>query len=240
MLLLLSPMLWAEVVTLRTGQSIKGEILLQNDEVVIIRAKNGTRYQYPKSEILTIKHDDASQEATTDTASVVKATRPVNLRFQAHGGVVCVPTMGVGGQVGADFMVGSYAIQGKRMFVGGGVGYRAKWVGGKTYSLIPLQAIVDIPLTTTQHAPILGMSIGYGFSTNKATQGGMCVGANVGWSYLFNKRCCLALSLLAEWQQATTDMIDIVQDPLTGIATQYTNHRGCNFISVGMKLAVSF
>ena len=84
MLLLLSPMLWAEVVTLRTGQSIKGEILLQNDEVVIIRAKNGTRYQYPKSEILTIKHDDASQEATTDTASVVKATRPVNLRFQAH------------------------------------------------------------------------------------------------------------------------------------------------------------
>ena len=232
-------MLWAEVVTLRTGQIIKGEVVLQNEEVVIIRAKSGTRYQYPTTDVASIKQDDTQQDAALDDGSKAKTLRPVNLRFQAHAGTVYVPTMGVGGQVGADFMVGTYAIEGKRMFVGGGVGYRAKMVDGNTYSFIPLQAMVDIPLTENQHAPILGLSIGYGFSANKDTQGGMCVGAHTGWNYLINEQSSLALSLYAEWQQATTDMVDMIVDA-SGVEGQYTNHKGCNFISVGLKFSISF
>ena len=53
----------AEVVVLRSGQQIKGEMLLNNDEVVILRQKNGLRYQYPKTEVVAIKDDP--EEVTT-------------------------------------------------------------------------------------------------------------------------------------------------------------------------------
>ena len=35
----------AEVVVLRSGQRVQGELLLNNDEVVILRKKDGLRYQ---------------------------------------------------------------------------------------------------------------------------------------------------------------------------------------------------
>ena len=57
-LLLLSFTAMAEVVVLRSGQSVKGEIMLQNEDVVIIRSNNGMRYQYPMNEVLSIQKEE--------------------------------------------------------------------------------------------------------------------------------------------------------------------------------------
>ena len=236
MLLLLSPMLWAEVVTLRTGQTVKGEVLLQNEEVVIVRTKNGMRYQYPASEVVSIKADD-------DLADKKRNVRAVNMRFQLHSGAVYVPQMGWGGQVAADWMVGSRMIQGKRLFVGGGIGYRAKIMpttladttsSNTTYSFIPLLAMVSLPLLEHKHAPVIGISAGYGFAANKDTQGGICVGVDLGWNYIINEQSSLQLSLYADWQQARTNVKQVIENK------EYINHMGCNFISMGLKLAVLF
>ena len=53
-LLLLSVVSMAEVIVLRSGQRVVGEIVLQNDEVVIVRGENGMRYQYPMNEVSSI------------------------------------------------------------------------------------------------------------------------------------------------------------------------------------------
>jgi hypothetical protein len=45
----------AEVVVLNTGIRIQGEIIMQNEEVVIIKKKDGTRFQYPRSELASIQ-----------------------------------------------------------------------------------------------------------------------------------------------------------------------------------------
>ena len=93
MLLLLSPMLWAEVVTLRTGQMVKGEVLLQNEEVVIVRTKNGMRYQYPASEVVSIRAEELAAKED-EVAGKKRNVRAVNMRFQLHSGAVYVPQMG--------------------------------------------------------------------------------------------------------------------------------------------------
>ena len=232
LLLILSCPIFAEVVTLRSGQIVRGEILLQNDEVIIIRASNGMRHQYPTSEVMSIR-DNATVEPHQPTTTN-SSLRPINIALQVHGGVIYVPELGVGGQFGTDFMIGSRAIQGKRMFLGGSIGYRAKVIGSTTYSFIPLLAHIHMPLTEQQHAPLLGMSIGYGFAANKNEQGGICIGANIGGNYLINQQTSLQYGIFAEWQQAQTDVIQYINN------NPYTNHMGCNFLAIGVKLAVLF
>lgn len=210
---------------------MRGEIVLQNDEVVIIRTNNGMRHQYPASEVVSIRSNESIvAEQTVATTPI----RPVNIALQLHGGVLVVPELGTGGQFGLDFMIGSRAIQGKRMFVGGSVGYRAKVIGSTTYSFVPLLAHLQLPLTEQKHAPLLGMSIGYGFAANKDDQGGICLGANFGGSYLINQQASLQYGIYAEWQQAQTDVVQYIDN------IPYTNHMGCNFLAIGVKFAVLF
>ena len=42
------------MIVLNSGTRIEGEILLQNNDVVIIKKKDGTRYQYPRNEVTSI------------------------------------------------------------------------------------------------------------------------------------------------------------------------------------------
>ena len=231
LLLILSSPIFAEVVTLRSGQTVRGEIVLQNDEVVIIRTNNGMRHQYPTSEVVSIRSNEVIVDQPT---AVAPAVRPVNIALQVHGGVLFVPELGVGGQFGTDLMIGSHAIHGKRMFLGGSVGYRAKVIGSTTYSFIPLLAHIQYPLTEQKHAPLLGISVGYGFAANKDDQGGICIGANFGGSYLINQQASMQYGIYAEWQQAQTDVVQYIDN------IPYTNHMGCNFLAIGVKFAVLF
>ena len=234
--LLLSPIILAEVVTLRTGKVVTGEIVLQNEEVLIIRTKTGALYQYPASEVLSVKSEEL---VSTELEEKASASRSVAVRLQTAGGAVYMPEIGWGGQFAVDLMLGTYAIQESKIFLGAGLGYRAKSFANyhsesknATYSFLPLQAVVAMPVGKQAHSPFWGMSIGYGFALNKQTQGGICAGAEVGWNYEFASEKALQMSLFAELQQAKTAVRQVVSD------VEYINHVGCNFIAMGVKLAL--
>ena len=228
-------MLMAEVVVLRSGQRVQGEIVVRNSEVVIVRTSNGMRYQYPMSEVSAITLDEDQMDASTEKKdNVSRKQQAVSLRAQAMGGALYVPNMGWGGYAGADLIVGANVMEGKRVFVGGGVGYRARVVNDKTYSFIPLQATISSSLMDQQHSPIIGMNIGYGISTNRKIQGGICAGAELGWHYVVDENTSIVLGLSAEWQQAKVDIVETV------IQKDYINHMGVNFITFGAKLAILF
>ena len=234
-LLLLSSMLMAEVVVLRSGQRVQGEIVVRNSEVVIVRTSNGMRYQYPMSEVSAITLDEDQMDASTEKKdNVSRKQQAVSLRAQAMGGALYVPNMGWGGYAGADLIVGANVMEGKRVFVGGGVGYRARVVNDKTYSFIPLQATISSSLMDQQHSPIIGMNIGYGISTDRKIQGGICAGAELGWHYVVDENTSIVLGLSAEWQQAKVDVVETV------IQKDYINHMGVNFITFGAKVAILF
>ena len=223
----------AEVVVLQSGQSVKGDIVLQNEDVVIIRATNGMRYQYPMNEVVSIKAEEKDTRATNTNKTTLAKTKTVSLSAQAMGGALYVPYLGWGGYAGADLLVGANLMN-KKVFVGGGIGYRAKIVNKEAYSFIPLQVCISSVLGDNQNAPALGVNVGYGFAATAGTQGGICVGADLGWSFEINHETRLVLGLNAEWQQAQTDVEQIIEDK------KYTNHMGVNFITVGAKIAILF
>lgn len=223
----------AEVVVLQSGQSVKGDIVLQNEDVVIIRSNNGMRYQYPMNEVVSIKAEEKDTRATNTDKTTLAKTKIVSICVQAMGGALYIPNIGWGGYAGADLMIGANLMN-KKVFLGGGIGYRAKVVEKEAYSFIPLQVCVSSLLGEKQSAPVVGLNVGYGFATNAGTQGGICVGADMGWSFEINHETRLVLGLNAEWQQAQTDVEQIIEDK------KYTNHMGVNFITVGAKIAILF
>ena len=225
-------MMMAEVVVLNSGQRIQGEITLLNEDVVIIKKKDGTRYQYPRSEVQSIEEDPTI--TTTTTLESTTTNRKVAVRVQAHGGAVYLPNKGWGGQIGADLILGSKKIGNTPMLVGGSVGFRTKILPEENYTFIPIQAVVSMPLIPKQHAPHICMSLGYGCSTNKATKGGICLSASAGWTYQVNSNIALLLSACAEWQNSQTEITESIDEQ------EYKNKVGCNFITLGATIGIQF
>ena len=227
---------------LQSGQSVKGDIVLQNEDVVIIRTTNGMRYQYPMNEVVSIKADEKDTSATNTNKTTQAKTKIVSICVQAMGGALYIPNIGWGGYAGADLKVGANILEGRRVFVGGGIGYGAKMVETEkeTYSFIPLQMYISSILGDKQNAPTLGVNIGYGFAANAGTQGGICVGADVGWSFEISHETRLVLGLNAEWQQAQTKVKQDITFPETNETKSYENYMGVNFITFGAKVAIHF
>ena len=238
--LLLPLLLLAEVVVLQSGQSVKGDIVLQNEDVVIIRATNGMRYQYPMSEVLDVKQDEHVSEPAQEKKDAEDQFKHVAVCAQTVGGGVYVPYMGWGGNVGASLKIGANLLEEKQMFVGGEVGYKAMIFTDQTYSFIPLQFFFSTILNSEKHAPIVGVNVGYSFSANRKTQGGICAGANVGWHYKIDHDTSIALGISTDWQQAKTEIKQMIVNPDTNEQKDYTNYMGVNFITLAVRLAIHF
>ena len=53
----------AETILLRTGARVRGEIVFQNEEVVIVRDAEGKRFQYLRSDVEAVLTDDSAEVA---------------------------------------------------------------------------------------------------------------------------------------------------------------------------------
>ena len=233
--LVLSSISRAEVIVLNSGAHIAGEILLQNEEVVIIKKKDGARYQYPRTEVASILEETEESATTTETQNTdTENARKLALTFQVYTGAVYFAHEGWGGQIGADLMMGSKTIAGTPLFIGGSIGYRAKILADKTYSFIPLQVVLAMPLVKKQHSPHISVSMGYGFLPDKTYKGGLCLSASAGWSYQFNTNSSLLLGAYADLQQTKTNVTETINNQ------EYTSFKASSFVSIGATIGIKF
>lgn len=233
--LVLSSISRAEVIVLNSGAHIAGEILLQNEEVVIIKKKDGARYQYPRTEVASILEETEESATTTETQNTdTENARKLALTFQVYTGAVYLAHEGWGGQIGTDLMMGSKTIAGTPLFIGGSIGYRAKILADKTYSFIPLQVVLAMPLVKKQHSPHISVSMGYGFLTDKTYKGGLCLSTSAGWSYQFNTNSSLLLGAYADLQQTKTNVTETINNQ------EYTSFKASSFVSIGATIGIKF
>lgn len=218
-------------VTLRSGQSISGTVLFENDEAIVIKDADGTRYQYLKTEIERIEQETA---VPLETASPVAESKKVTAILQVAAGATLMPGMQWGSRVAGDLRVGACNLLGKNIFLGGGIGYHAYLLKEQNLGFIPLRLCADIPFLQSRHAPYAGIALGYGFATNKATQGGIYAGLDIGWRYAVSAKTTLLLSLNADFQQCTLDITETIEQ------TPYKRTTTQGFCTIGAKIAFSF
>ena len=222
----------------RSGRVVTGEIVLRNDEVVIIRDGYGTRFQFPMTDIVEItelKDDEPEPEKVDDTQSrSVTNVKRTSLGVRVAGGVVCLDGSAadanrstVGGAIAADFRLGANNLGGRHIFLGGQVGYRALMAEGKTLSIIPVDVVMELPVITGTHAPMIGANIGYGIGV-AGIRGGVNAGLTLAYRYHFSRTGSLHIGVEAEVQQlaAASHTIGIQDDSLQ------------SFLSTGGRTAV--
>lgn len=214
---------------------MKGEILLQNDQVVIVRDATGARFQYPRADVQEILTADATQEAEQEEEQDnIGTTKKASILLELSGGPACIPTQAVGGGFGVDLLVGSHHIGDRHLFIGGGLGYHGLFIGEEKYNFLPIQAALRLPLMEQKHAPIFGIALGYGVALSKNYLGGLYAGLDFGYRCQLNEKTAIALVLAAQFQQATIQVIEDVQ------GVPYTNTVGRNLVTPSLKFALYF
>lgn len=130
----------ADVVVLQSGKEIQGTILVQNEEVVIIKTASGSRFQYPIGEVKTIRKDGSANqgdavsndspapqsdrgEAGGEKASP-SSVKKVSVAIELAGGAASKPEDDkTYGNLSANLLVGSHDLLNRGIFLGGSVGY---------------------------------------------------------------------------------------------------------------------
>ena len=226
----------AETIVLRTGAHVKGEIVFQNEEVVIIRDASGARSQYPRTDIEQIIANEQSAAAVPqEKPKEQEATKKsVSVLLELAGGAAVSPNDTVGGAFSVDLLVGSHRLAGRHLFVGAGLGYHGCFLGGEKYNFLPVQVAVRMPFVEQHHAPVFGVAVGYGIALSKVYRGGLYADVDLGYRCQLNERTALSLVTYAQFQQAVVPTVQI----LDGVA--FTNNIGRSLVSVGLKLALWF
>lgn len=192
-LLTLSATMQAEVIRLKTGKVVEGDILLQNEHVVVLRDRSGAKYQYPMSEVERIgkpgdtEFADVPAAVETKPIATTSGERKAMFRFELAGGMGTIDKA-VGGSMSADMLVGSRRLAGRELMIGGGVGYHGYWADGRSMHFLPIQVAMRYTLLEQTHSPYIGVGIGYGVALSKDYVGGIYSGLDLGYRYLTPKK----------------------------------------------------
>lgn len=230
----------AETVFLHSGKTISGQLLVQTDEVVIIRDANGVRHQYPMSDVLSVSSTEQNSAEEAAELATEKATgdRKASLQLELAGGGLCSAKDNWGGSFSADLLVGSKYIAGREVLLGGAVGYTGLIHGKDVISLLPISVVLRMPLMEGKHAPLFGASLGYGIALSKKYQGGLTAGFDIAYRYKMNNRSALTIGANIRFQQTISNVTDIIED--NNSKTEYSNFAGRNNVLIGLKMGFSF
>ena len=228
---------YAETIILRTGARVKGSIVFQNEEVVIIRdPETGARFQYPRAEvteILTVEAEEPEQVAE-EPEEAIRTAKKVSIALELAGGAAVNPGNGIGGAMSADLLVGSHHIGDKHLFIGGGLGYHGLFIGDEKFNFLPIQVALRMPFMETKHAPVFGAAIGYGIAMSKDYKGGIYAAVDLGYRCQLNPKTALALTAFAQFQQATLNNTEVIE------YVEFVNYSGRNLVVPGIKLTLFF
>lgn len=214
---------------------MKGEIVLQNADVVIVRDASGARFQYPRTEVQEILATDAAEVKEQETEQEnIGTSKKASILLELAGGPAVIPSQAVGGGFSVDMLVGSHHIGDRHLFIGGGLGYHGLFIGEEKYNFLPIQVALRMPFMEQKHAPVFGVALGYGVGLSRDYLGGLYAGLDFGYRCQLNEKTAIALVLAAQFQQATIRVIEEV----SGIP--YANTVGRNFVTPSIKFALYF
>ncbi len=237
--LLVLQTLSAEVIVMKSGKRYSGEIVFQNEEVVIIRDVTGTRFQCPRADIRSIGAQEMEQtQMMTKIANsdLQVPTKRVSLSIEAVGGALAIPREQWGGYLDANFIIGSRRIKNKNILLGGAVGYFGGFFKETTYSFIPLQVVARVPIIDAKHAPQVNFSVGYGIATSKNYKGGLHAAVDVCYRYQMNEKSAVLLGVNVLFQQASLAGVEMKEGQLFTSSDLV----GKGFIGIGAKVGILF
>lgn len=228
----------AETIILHTGARVKGTVVFQNEEVVIVRdAESGARFQYPRTDVAEILSDESPELEGEEVRDLekeqeIQTPKKASILLELAGGAAFNPGIQDGGLASVDLLVGSHHIGDRHLFIGGGLGYHGVFLGEEKYNFLPIQAALRMPFMETKHAPVFGFAFGYGVALSKEYVGGIYAGIDLGYRCQLNPKTALAIVAFTQFQQAKINTTTTIEEE------HFSNQTGRNIVSAGLKLAI--
>jgi hypothetical protein len=170
-------------ITLKTGEVYSGEIILQNDEIILIRTTSGERFQFPVFQVKSItKITDKTGEIQENDHSTDKI-----LPYQSdHNFCSIIDISGATSSIKNSFnnstsgditlSFGTRNIAGKSLFFGGGAGFSIinNSSTNEMLNFVPVfMRFQSNNLMRWRTSPYLSLDAGYAFPLRNTMSGGL-------------------------------------------------------------------
>ena len=187
-------------ITLNSGEVYVGEILAQNNELIMLKTNDGTRYQFQLTEIKKIEKELIEVGSTAQPSEISHSTANFSGIFELSGGISsaknCFETSP---EVQLALIFGNKNAFRKNLFLGLGMGIDKIFIFSNSTSIgfLPLFFRLQTTLTKNRTTPFMGMDAGYAFAMNHGFRGGAMARITAGISHRINYKTFLIAGIYA-------------------------------------------
>ncbi len=227
-------------IVLNTGDIYYGEILVENEQLVMIKTPQGTRFQFPRSEIRSIDENfEAAEIPNTQEDFPIPEDNKFVMSVEASAGASYSKlSYGWTPSLQGTVILGGRDLFLPNTFLGIGAGYHVLFTSDysdeESISFIPVFARFQYILSQSRVAPYVEMDAGYGFAPDSDFEGGMILKLSAGIAYKLSYHTSLNFGLYAGLQNFSADLS---KDYDWGKYNYYGNTTAFNF---GAKVCLKF
>ncbi|OIP85309.1 MAG: hypothetical protein AUK44_00005 [Porphyromonadaceae bacterium CG2_30_38_12] len=223
-------------ITLKSGSTYIGEIIVSNDELVMIKDVSGARFQFATSEVVSIEKtvpniDNKLQQNKSATVSKIAIqlagtvfTASAQRAFENYAGTEIA------------LIAGNKKAFGKDVFLGLGIGYLSISGASKSQQINLLPVFFNMQTYTSKNltSGYFGLDAGYAFEQNGTYQGGMFANIAVGIRHRLNYQTSLQASIFSGVQTISGTL----QETTSNGTFLYSGNTTMS--KVGLKIEIQF
>lgn len=223
-------------ITLNTGEIYIGKVLLKNDEMIMISTKDGTRYQFPLSEIKKVESVGNESKFENDNGNQNdNISNNFGGLLELSGGTASAKnSFGWAPNTQLSLMFGNKHLFGQQLFLGIGVGYNSSYITTNSISFLPLFLHIQSTLSKKRTAAFLGMDAGYAFAISKNHDGGAQVKVSGGISHKLSYKTTLIGGIYSGVQSFSGSLTEI-----NDLGT-FNYYGRTSMITIGVKFGFLF
>lgn len=228
-------------VTLKTGEVYIGEIVVKTDEIVMLKTRNGTRYQFQMTEVKQIEKVPESKLSNAPDATTILTNEQPEGNFSgqldlsggiasANGAFVTSPNAQI------SFTFGNRKVLGKDLFVGIGAGNEYVFYdsNNSVIILVPVFLRIQSILTKEKTAPFIGMDAGYAFTSSNNFGGGPLVKLSFGLFHKISYKTAFYAGITAGITSISADLTQ------TNELGSFYYHGQTSLQNIGLKFGLQF
>jgi len=225
-------------ITLKTGETYTGEILVQNSEVVMLKSANGSRYQFQLSEVRKIEKiaKDAVLKNDSSTYSLGNSESFAGFLELAGSVAAAGNCFTSSPNIQASLVFGSKTVLGKLIFLGVGAGLNSTSTDGNnsTVNFVPVFVKMQAKLFKKNTVPYFGLDAGYAFAVSDGFGGGPFTKISAGVSRKISYKSTFSFGVFAGVNSLEANLTEIRN------GNSYSYYGNTVMTNYGIKLGLMF
>lgn len=223
--------------TLKSGKSYYGEVLVNNPDLVIIKLDDGSRFQFKNSEVELIQPATDVLVQTNEFLAVKRDSAVVSAAIDLSGGISFAKNkMDVVPYTQISIVFGTDKLDNGTIFLGLGLGYNHAFLlqSDESLAFVPLFLQLKKSISANALSPSLSLDLGYAFATSKTYSGGLYSKLTYGLMRKLNDQTSVHFGLFGGAQLLSAQLSEQFN------AVEHSYYGTTSMLSFGLNVGLKF